>query len=501
MLVTLAAARSARSSYGHVGRRVRCETSRRVALVADVRDGGRRRRAIASSRSAARPTTPGAAAPRASSPIEVRLAPTGPDAVPQGGRLRLPRDRCATRRPTPGEQQGRAQPRRARRRQRPVRGGGEARARPRADATLTLRRSCPRHGSRSLGDYAIAATVDGRRRGQTGCASRSPGHRSRCRASTTSTTTAGVRTTVPGAGSAARSPAAPRGATSDGDGNLDLFVTRLGKPARLYMGDGKRATSASRRRGAGRMSASRRVRRSPTTTATGARTCSSRASGHPSLLLRNVGRALRRTSTRRAGSRRRRQRVRRRVGRRGRRRRPRPVRRQLRAPASGRGTRVSTSLSKRALQPPGGSYRNDGDGSFSDVTSRPARRDARRGVHRRVVRRRRRRAPRPVPGQRLRRPASGLQPDVAQHAATGACATCRTRRARRSFMNTMGIGVGDVDRDGAAGPRAVEHRRQPAAAQRRERDVHRRGRRVRRSRGRGSARAARRSRGASGSPT
>ena len=411
----------------------------------------------------------GTAAPRATSPIGVRLAPTGPDSVPQGGRFGF---RVTLRNPTDAGAGSKVEltlvgpdgvtvPFTTA--EKLVPGGGTA--------TLTST-VVPATWFKQLGDYEIAATVDGRA---------APG---RLRFAVTRapvevprlddvTDAAGVRTTVPAPACGTFSSGAAWGDV-DGDGNLDLFVTRLGKPARLYMGDGKgHFSEQAARRGADvALRDGRGVRRLRRRRAPGPVRRARRSSQPPAA---QRGRALHGRHA--AGGRlRRRQRLRRRLGRRGRRRRPRPVRRQLRHLHRIVGHRPRRALEGALQRRPPVPQRRRRQVHRRDVP--PARRDARRRVHRGLVRRERRRTPGPVPRERLRRPEPGLQPAVAQH-------------GRRAPAGRLG-GVGDRavhEHDGhrrrrrrpgrPAGPRPVEHRRQPAAAQRGERDVHRRRRRVR----------------------
>ena len=127
-------------------------------MVADLRDGARRTRyRIVAQRSAA--DHAGTAAPRATSPIAVHLAPTGQDSVPQGGRFGF---RVTLRNPTGAGAGSKVELTLAgpdgvtvpfTTAEKLVPGGGTA--------TLTST-VVPATWFTQLGDYEIAATVDGR---------------------------------------------------------------------------------------------------------------------------------------------------------------------------------------------------------------------------------------------------------------------------------------------------------------------------------------------------
>ena len=435
VLVTLAGT-IRRSSYGTSDTRaLRTSAASPWSQTFEMAAGDTRYRIVAQ-RSAA--DHAGSAAPRATSPIEVRLAPTGPDSVPQGGRFGF---RVTLHNPTDTGAGSRVELSLAGPDGVTVPFAAEEKLVPgRGDATLTSA-VVPATWFEQLGDYEIAARVDGRAAAE------------RLRFTVTRppvevprfddvTDDAGVRTTVPAPACGTFSSGAAWG-DADGDGNLDLFVTRLGKPARLYMGDGKgRFSEQAARRGAD-------VR-----FATGAAFADydgdGRAdlfvarAGHASLLLRNTGGRFT-DVTRRAGL-------------------------AVDANASGGAwadvdgdgdldlyvanyvTCVGSwdtgldELSKVRYSA-GRLLRNDGDGRFSDVTRRlhgktrgaaftaawfDADGDGRPDLYlaNDFV------GQRPDSNRLWRNTGDGRLRDVSEASGTAL------------FMNTMGIGVGDVDRDG-----------------------------------------------------
>ena len=435
VLVTLAGT-IRRSSYGTSDTRaLRTSAASPWSQTFEMAAGDTRYRIVAQ-RSAA--DHAGSAAPRATSPIEVRLAPTGPDSVPQGGRFGF---RVTLHNPTDTGAGSRVELSLAGPDGVTVPFAAEEKLVPgRGDATLTSA-VVPATWFEQLGDYEIAARVDGRAAAE------------RLRFTVTRppvevprfddvTDDAGVRTTVPAPACGTFSSGAAWG-DADGDGNLDLFVTRLGKPARLYMGDGKgRFSEQAARRGAD-------VR-----FATGAAFADydgdGRAdlfvarAGHASLLLRNTGGRFT-DVTRRAGL-------------------------AVDANASGGAwadvdgdgdldlyvanyvTCIGSwdtgldELSK-VRYAAGRLLRNDGDGRFSDVTRRlhgktrgaaftaawfDADGDGRPDLYlaNDFV------GQRPDSNRLWRNTGDGRLRDVSEASGTAL------------FMNTMGIGVGDVDRDG-----------------------------------------------------
>jgi hypothetical protein len=398
------------------------------------RAGGRYR--IVAERSAA--DHAGTDAPRATTPIEARLEAAGPASVPQGGRFGF---RVVLRNPAansvgstvslrligpggvsvPFHEEDKLVP-----------GGGEAALR----LTVT-----PATWFAGLGAYAIAATVDGRE---------APG---RLRFDLTGapvavprfqdvTDAAGVRTDVPAPVCGTFSSGAAWGDV-DGDGILDLFVTRLGEPARLYLGDG-----------AGRFSEQGEARGAAVRDATGAAFADFDGDGHvdlfvaragaPSLLLRNEDGVFA-DATRAAGI-------------------------ENDANASGGAWADADGdgdldlyvanyvrcvgdwdtgldeLSEVAYSS-GRLYRNDGDRTFTDVTDELGRHtrgaaftaawfdadgDGRQDLY-------------------LANDFVGQRPDsnrLWHNAGGGRFEDVSDRSGTALFMNTMGIGVGDVDRDG-----------------------------------------------------
>ena len=380
----------------------------------------------------------GTAAPRATTPIDVRMEPAGPAEVPQGGRFGF---RVVLRNPSAVTASSKVELSLVGPDGVTVPFAAEEKLVPGNGQTTVAQTVVPSTWFAALGAYGIAARVDGRPAPD------------RLRFTVTKapvevprfedvTAAAGVKTTVPAPRCGTFSSGAAWGDV-DGDGNLDLLVTRLGKPARLYMGDG-----------AGHFSEQAARRGAAVRFATGAAFADydgdgrmdlfvARA-GHPSLLLHNVGGHFT-DATARAGI-------------------------AVDANASGAAWADvdgdgdldlyvasyvrcigawDTGLDElsRVRYSAGRLYRNDGPRGFTDVTARlhgatrgaaftaawfDADADGRPDLYlaNDFV------GQRPDSNRMWRNTGHGQLRDVSQASGTAL------------FMNTMGIGVGDVDRDG-----------------------------------------------------